>query len=525
MKRKCMPLLAAMVIAIGLCGLMPAGSAWAAACTSTRSGNWNDATVWDCGVVPGAGDDVTILAAQQITLTQDESVNNMTIQSGANQLNGAFTLQVFGTLDSNTTTPNANIISGSTLIRFVGSTSRALFGPNWGANTTGLSFEVALDSAATGTASTAVKGKSITIVSGTFNVAGEVRPDAGAANTGSLTINAGATLAVSGRLSRTSTANTPFAAFTNNGTFRTTSTSAQVWPDATPGTFAGASTVAYGYNGLAIAQTIQTPLGTSYGNLVLSGTGSKTAPATLQIRGNLTVNAVTFTAGTGTVSFTGTNEQVIGGDRAIAFNLLNVANGASVVIPISATAVTLTNNGTLTQTRVVTGSADVTFLGLGGYGGVTLNANSIDLDSTTVAIKGNQICNDGNELINRCFNIIPANATGRNATITFAYTDAELNGNSCAAMDAFHWNGASWEGPLTVGNRDCASTPRTLRITNVATFSPFGLKSGSSPTAITLAALKADSTQPPVPLISALLVTALAATVATHYLRRRSRAA
>ncbi len=257
----------------------------------------------------------------------------------------------------------------------------------------------------------------------------------------------------------------------------------------------------------------------------MSGTGSKTAPATLQIRGNLTVNAVTFTAGTGTVNFIGTNEQVIGGDRAIAFNLLNVANGASVVIPISATAVTLTNNGTLTQTRVVTGSADVTFLGLGGYGGVTLNANSIDLDSTTVAIKGNQICNDGNELINRCFNIIPANATGRNATITFAYTDAELNGNSCAAMDAFHWNGASWEGPLTVGNRDCASTPRTLRITNVATFSPFGLKSGSSPTAITLAALKADSTQPPVPLISALLVTALAATVATHYLRRRSRAA
>ncbi len=263
MKRKCMPLLAAIVIAIGLCGLMPAGSAWAATCTSTRSGNWNDATVWDCGVVPGAGDDVTILATQQITLTQDESVNNMTIQSGANQLNGAFTLQVFGTLDSNTTTPNANIISGSTLIRFVGSTSRALFGANWGANTTGLSFEVALDSAATGTASTAVKGKSITIVSGTFNVAGEVRPDAGAANTGSLTINAGATLLVSGRLSRTSTANTPFAAFTNNGTFRTTSTSAQVWPDATPCTFAGASTVAYGYNGLAIAQTIQTPSGTS----------------------------------------------------------------------------------------------------------------------------------------------------------------------------------------------------------------------------------------------------------------------
>ena len=519
MRHNYMPLLVAAVIAIGLYGLMPAGSAWAAVCTSTGSGNWNDAAVWDCGVVPGSGDDVTILAAHQITLTQDESVNNITIQSAADRLVGAFTLQVFGTLNSSATTPNANIISGSTLIRFVGAANRPLFGAMWGANTTGLSFEVALDSAATGTASTAVKGKSITIASGTFNVAGEVRPDSGGANTGSLTINAGATLIVSGRLSRTANANTPFAAFTNNGTFRTSSTSAQVWPDATPCTFAGTSTVEYSFS----SQNIQTPSGTSYGNLVLSGGGTKTAPVTLQIRGNLAVNGATFAATTGTVNFIGAAEQVIGGDRAIAFNLLNIATGAQVVIPISATAGTLTNNGTITQTRVVTGSTDVTFLGLGGYGGVTLNANSLDLDSTTVAIKGNQPCNNGNELINRCFNIIPANATGRNATLTFAYTDAELNGNSCAAMDAYHWNGLSWEGPLTVGSRDCASTPRTLQITNVATFSPFGLKSGASPTAITLAALKADSTQSPVLLIMALLAAALTVTVTSHYLRRRSR--
>jgi hypothetical protein len=238
----------------------------------------------------------------------------------------------------------------------------------------------------------------------------------------------------------------------------------------------------------------------------------------------LTVNGVTFTAGTGTVNFIGTVEQVIGGNSAIAFNLLNVANGANVVIPISTTALALTNNGTLTQTRVVTGTTDVTFLGLGGYGGVTLNANLLDLGSTTVAIKGNQPCNDGNELINRCFNIIPANTTGRNATITFAYADSELNGHSCAAMDAYHWNGVSWEGPLTVGNRDCAGTPRTLQVINVATFSPFGLKSGIPPNVITLAVLKADSARPSVLLIFALLVIALTVAGATSYFRRRSRA-
>ena len=118
MMRSYTPFLIAVVIAVGLCGLTPAGSAWAATCTSTGSGNWNDAIVWDCGVAPGSGDDVTILAAHQITLTQNESVNNLTIQSAANRLVGAFTLQVFGNLNSNTTTPNANIISVSTLIRF-----------------------------------------------------------------------------------------------------------------------------------------------------------------------------------------------------------------------------------------------------------------------------------------------------------------------------------------------------------------------------------------------------------------------
>ena len=524
MKRECIPFLAAVLLAIGLFGLMPTQSAWAAACTSTKSGNWNDSTVWDCGLVPSASDDVTILATQQITLTQNESVNNITIQNGPNQLNGAFTLQIFGTLNSNVTVGlNANIISSSTLIRFVGSTSRALFGSNWAGATTALSFEVALDSAATGTASTAVKGKSITIVSGTFDTANsnnDLRPDAGAPNTGILTVNAGATLIVRSPLSRIGTVNTPFASFTNNGTFRTSSTSAQVWPDATPCTFALTSTVEYNYNALNITQTIQTPLGSSYGNLVLSGSGFKTPAATLQIRGNMTVNGVTFRAGTNAVAFIGTDEQAIGGSSAVAFNALDVASGANVVIPISATAVALTNNGTITQTRVVTGTTDVNFLGLGGYGGVTLNANSSDLLTTTVAIRGNQACNRGDELIHRCFDIIPVNNTGRTATITFAFTNSELNNNDCASMNAYHWNGTSWDGPLTVGNRDCASTPYLLQVNNVSTFTPFGLMSVAAPTSITLMGLRANSTaQSTTPIFVALLA-ALAICGVIVYRRR-----
>ena len=107
-----------------------------------------------------ASDDVTILSTDQVTLTQNESVNNLTVQNGVTRLTGPFTLQVNGTLDSNLTSLNANIISNSTLIKFVGSTNRALFGSNWGAATTGLVFEVALATGTNGTnSSTNIKAR------------------------------------------------------------------------------------------------------------------------------------------------------------------------------------------------------------------------------------------------------------------------------------------------------------------------------------------------------------------------------
>jgi hypothetical protein len=75
---------------------------------------------------------------------------------------------------------------------FVG-TSRPLFGSNWAANPPGWRFEVWLNSDATGTASTNVKGGDIIITSGTFSVGTstskrDLRPDGGSSNTGDLTV-------------------------------------------------------------------------------------------------------------------------------------------------------------------------------------------------------------------------------------------------------------------------------------------------------------------------------------------------
>ena|GEM_PF-1981113 len=217
----------------------------------------------------------------------------------------------------------------------------------------------------------------------------------------------------------------------------------------------------------------------SGGVLTLTTSGAVNA----NVSGNWT-NSGALTAGTSTVSFNGTSTQAIGGTSATTFNNLTVNSGAQVVFPTNVGATILTNNGTITQIQDVNGNSLINFIGIGGYGGVTLNANSLDLGSTTVIIKGNQACNTGGELAKRCFNITPANTTGRSATITFFYGSGELNGNTCAAMTVYHWNGSTWDA-LSSSGQSCSGSLYSVTATGVTTFSPFGLSS-ATPTAITL---------------------------------------
>ena len=242
-------------------------------------------------------------------------------------------LEVYGTLNSNSTSPNADIIASSAVVRFVGSTSRALFGSNWGATTTGLVFDVALEAGTTGTAANNIKARSITISSGTFSVSGGVRPDAGTANSGTLAIRPAGTLVASSFLSRTSTAGTAFQSFTNEGTFRTTSASASVWPAATPCSFAPESAVEYAGS----TQTIQVPSGSGYGHLILSGSGTKKAAGDLLMEGDLTVDGVTFDGGIYSVTFSGASLQTIGGSSETSFHDLVIDNGNDVALAQDAT--------------------------------------------------------------------------------------------------------------------------------------------------------------------------------------------
>jgi hypothetical protein len=229
------------------------------------------------------------------------------------------------------------------------------------------------------------------------------------------------------------------------------------------------------------------------------------------IAGNWT-NDGTFVATEDTVIFNGSSEQLIGGSSATAFHNLTVSSGASVVLPADITAVSFNNHGRITQVQPVVGSGDVTFAGIGDYGGVILNnGTGNDLGLTSVAIRGEQPCETDDSTVQRCFDISPENETGRNATITFFWHESELNGYACATLNAYRWHGSGWDDALTLdptygdaNGRDCSTPVQSLRVIGVTDFSLFAL-SGGVPTAVFLTTFTTSSSDF-LPLILLLLI-------------------
>ena len=187
-----------------------------------------------------------------------------------------------------------------------------------------------------------------------------------------LTINSGATVAASQDIQIAGN-------WTNDGTF-------------TP----GMKTVTF--NGTT-SQTIGGAAITTFNNIVFDTGSSVTAPAgDMKVTGNWTKGV--FTHNGGSVVFSGTTQQTIGGSKT-AFNNVTVNIGATVVIPSNKTktptvAGTLENNGVLEQKDAVN-SANVAFLkiddGSGNikYHGVDVDstAGSVELGSVSVTVQGN----------------------------------------------------------------------------------------------------------------------------------------
>jgi hypothetical protein len=144
----------------------------------------------------------------------------------------------------------------------------------------------------------------------------------------------------------------------------------------------------------------------------------------------------------------------------------------------------------------------VTFNGHGGATSLIIDPNGEDLGNTTLQVKANQDCATSRDTVQRCFEITPTNLpTGSGATLTFFFYPSQLNGNTCANLNAYHWHGSGWD-TLTLDTTyansglDCTNKPHSLRVTDVTAFSTFVLKANSSPTPVRLTRLAAARLTP-----------------------------
>ena len=492
-------IIAGFVTVVGLLILGPE-TAVAEMCQWTGAVNtdWNNAGNWSCAIVPGANDEVIL----------DNSV-----------VSGSYSIILPGsatttTISKLTISPN----SGNNITLNLPSTNTGIPGFSVGDNIAATDDIILNDGAILSNSSGATSGNGIQVNS-TSN--GTIR-----INNGGRYIHntARSTAGIVPRLSIISG--------TEQGIFEYNF----------PGTGSAAiSASGRNYGALFLTRTSGTGTYAASGasNLTIRGdfvinsgvTFNSTMTADTLIGGNWTQNGTGFSH-TSTVIFNGASQQQIGGSAGTNFNNLTIANTASVIIPTN-TSVTglLTNNGRLQQTRDVNGSGDVTFLDIGGYGGVTLNANSGDLGQTTVIIRGNQPCDNDNSSVRRCFDIDPANKTGRNATVSFVWDSTELGSQICSTMDAYHWNGASWGTPLTLdtgygtNGRICTDPGlQSLRVTGVTTFSPFAMSSdGSGPTAVSLQSFTAHNQTPILLILAALLMLGLVGATAVFRHKTNSR--
>jgi hypothetical protein len=149
--------------------------------------------------------------------------------------------------------------------------------------------------------------------------------------------------------------------------------------------------------------------------------------------------------------------------------VVNIVPGGNLIVDG-----TITNNGTLKETKNVAQNTTTSFLTWNDkyYGlDITLPAGG-NMGSTLVEIKGNQACPEASvfdDTIKRCYTITPT--TAQNATVKFYYRPNE--GALHLTPFAYHFNGATW-GQLA-STRGGSGEARFVQATGVSAYSPFAL--------------------------------------------------
>ena len=141
----------------------------------------------------------------------------------------------------------------------------------------------------------------------------------------------------------------------------------------------------------------------------------------------------------------------------------------------------LANAGVVEFLRIKNAAGSAT-----GYWGVDI-APAAGMGYTAVTVHGDQSCEAGGAGVRRCYQITPTTASPSAAT--FYYLPAEANGVNNPA--GYHWNGATWEGPLE-GSAGVLGPMLFVTAQNVSAYSTFALRD-SAPLAVLLASLSAEA--------------------------------
>lgn len=459
-----------------LCGW--SANSYAAICTSTATGgNWNAAGTWTgCGGgTPGAADTAVIATTGGNAVTANVNVTVGAVVVNANAVlniggknwtvNGTTTIS--GTIDQTSAAGTANFV-GLVTVNAGGTWANSINEAvtfRGGIDNNG-SFNTGTGTQTFSTNNQSISGMSLIDFGGIVDVA----PGVTVTNSNTSVVTIAGNLTAGNATS-----------FWVNDVNATLNYGGAAAPMGNRGFTASAAGNTVNYTGAA--QTVKQPTGSTYFNLILSGSGIKTLPAApltvagdlslsgtatataaaaLAVGGNLTIAAGatfsagafnhsvsgnldatgTFTAGTSTVTLNGVSAQTISGTTPVTFNNLTVTN---VSVPNVTLATNVVVAGALTGTVILTSTCPINYT-LTYNGGATVQNSCPGPDHILITHTGNALtCSPQTVMITACADVAcTANYSG-GAVVTLT------PGGQAFAIDATGVNSAATVQQSTVG--------------------------------------------------------------------------
>lgn len=550
---------------------------------NNASTSWTTAANWSGGAVPTSSDDVVIGNCANSgnpgdwpTLAADTTINSLTIngrssttntRGGCLTINNNVTLTINGNLAINGSTGGTTFTTCATDTTATGIDADAgsgslIVGGNMTLTNQSGGSENPIISMSSGTISVAgnwTMGSNGTFTAGTstvtFNGAGAQSIGGSTTTFNNLTINKssgtatlGVNTSVAGNLN-VSAGTLDLSTFTAN---RTAAGGTLTVSNGATLKIGGTNTVPTNYNTHSIDATSTIEYAGSnqnvvvlnssqnYGNLVTSGTGTKTLLGAITVRGALTIGSSTtldvsasnfalnvggnwtnngsFTQRSGTVTFNGTPAaQTIGGSNSTSFSGLTINNsGGSVTLSTAATV-----TGVLTLTSDLTASATLTQSGTCGGDGVTTGAgdvvgtvsrsdqgasakcfgnslnqisfsSGVPSGSVTVRLTKSAPGGFNGSVVQRYYTISSNSWSGASATLQLRYKTGELSGITENTLVLYKYPTGGTKYIEQGGTVNTSS--HFVNLNGVSSFSDWAFAASGTPTAVGLNTFRAKLT-------------------------------